>query len=330
MTRTIDPGRFTRRGMLRGSLATALLFAHGQRVHATPVAGTPVGDAFPVTLAHAAGEATIPARPQRVVAASDFIDLDYLLSLHVQPVLYGFSNAWESGVMPWQSAAEGVPTFDASGDPDFEAIAAAQPDLIVTMPLYVENGYDILSEIAPTIVLDWSTLWRDGLRLVARAVGRSPEAEASIRETERLIAAVKQQLEPISNKRLMVGFEYFDSFFIWGTEGGGPQFFRELGLNVLGGPDPILAEISLEQLDLLKPAEILLSVASDPAGIAAQEENPLFRALPAVQEGGYGVLSVIEARAVSDGLSPISIAWGLPTFVKLLETLAAGKGKRLA
>ena len=153
------------------------------------------------------GETTIPARPERIVAGTDFVDLDYLLTLGIDPVLFGFSNAWESGAMPWQSAAADLPTFDASADLDLEAIAAAHPDLILTMPM-------------------------------------------------------------------MVGFQYGDAFYIWGEESGGGAIFQELGLDFIGGADPVLQQTSLEQVSLLAPAEILLSVDSDPAGIALQEASP--------------------------------------------------------
>jgi iron complex transport system substrate-binding protein len=210
----------TRRGLfIHGGVGVALgslLLADRRTVGATPVAGTPRGEAFPVTLTHAMGETTIPARPERVVSASDFIDLDLLLSLGVEPVLYGFSNAWDSGEMPWQSAALGLPTFDAAGDLDLEAIVAARPDLIVTIPVYRTNGYELLSEMAPKIVLDWSTEWREGTRLVGRAVGLEERAEERIAETETLIAAASETLAPIAGKPVMVGFQYQDAFLYLG------------------------------------------------------------------------------------------------------------------
>ena len=61
------------------------------------------------------------------------------------------------------------------------------------------------------------------------------------------------------------------------------------------------------------PREILLSVDSDPAGIALQEASPLFQTLPAVKRGGYGAAHrraderawpTVSARSAWNGLYP--------------------------
>ncbi|HWK80221.1 MAG TPA: hypothetical protein VNP95_05620, partial [Thermomicrobiales bacterium] len=124
----------TRRKAISYGAAAALLATvpgGARAADATPSA-SPVG-AYPRTIVHEMGETVIPAQPVRIVATSDFMDLDYLLTLGVDPVLYGFTNAWESGSMPWQETA-GLPSFDAATDLDLEAIVAAKPDLIVATP----------------------------------------------------------------------------------------------------------------------------------------------------------------------------------------------------
>lgn len=322
----------SRRRAVHGLVGASLGLIAGPRVtlaQATPPAATAASGAFPVTLTHAQGETTIPARPVRIVTTTDFADLDFLLTLGVAPVLYGFSNSWESGAMPWQPGTEDLPHIDFTGELDFEAIVAAQPDLITTTPQYVENWYERLSEIAPTIALDWDTPWRDGLRLVASAVGEQARAEQEIAATEALMAAAKAELAPAAGLPLMVGFQYDDVAYIWGSESPGGRFFQDLGLNFVGGDEPSVQQISLEQLSLLTPADILLSVASDPPAIASQEANPLFLTLPAVKRRGYGVLSVLQSRAIADEINPLSIAWVLPDLVALVLQLAAGEGPKL-
>ncbi|MFT4038814.1 MAG: ABC transporter substrate-binding protein [Thermomicrobiales bacterium] len=320
-------GRLTRRRAmlsLAGFGAGILTAPRAARAQSTPAAAI-----WPVTITHAMGETTIPERPERIVAAGDFVDLDYLLTLGLEPVLYGFTNAWESGAMPWQGAAADIPTFDATADLDLEAIAAARPDLIVTMPMYVDDWYDTLNAIAPTVVIDWDDPWRDALRMLARVTGENERAEAEIARADELIAHAASQLTDAEGMPLMVGFQYGDSFYIWGAEGSGPKLFQDLGLEFVGGEDPVLTQASPEQVALLNPAELLLSVDSDPAAITLQEASPLFQALPAVKRGGYGVLSVQQSRAMADGASPLSLEWALPGFVELIQHLAAGEGKRL-
>lgn len=319
----------TRRGVLMGAMAAGLLtlLPHAEAgAQATPSASPTTS--FPKTIRHEMGETVIPTKPTRIVAASDFNDLDYLLALGVEPVLFGFTNAWDSGSMPWQTVTADLPSFDATGDLDLEAIAGASPDLIVATPTILD-AYPTLSEIAPTVVLGWNTAWRDGIRLIASALGLESVAETRIAEADAQLAEVKAQLAPIADRTLMVAFTYADTFYIWGDEPSGSKLFKELGLNFIGGEEPSLTSASLEQVNLVAEAEILLSVASDPAGIAEQEASPLFQSLPAVKNGGYGVLTVIQGRAISDSLSPISIPWIMPQFVELMLALAAGEGKRL-
>ncbi|MDZ7727013.1 MAG: ABC transporter substrate-binding protein [Dehalococcoidia bacterium] len=331
-TPTLDPVEdITRRRLLTALPALGLIaggISCGDDDESTPTSAPAEASLFPRTIAHSAGETTVPARPERVVALKDFNDLDYLLTLGVEPVAYGFTNAWESGSMPWQSAASEIQTFDASGEVDLEAVAATNPDLIVTMPVG-EDVYAQLGEIAPTIVLDWGTPWREGLRWVAAGLGEERAEEAIDGVASRLDAMREALDETTREKKLMVGFMYGDTLYVWGTKVQAMVVFSEMGLNAVSGPEPELASLSLEQANVLEQAEILLSVASDPEAIATQEASPLFRQLPAVQSGGYDVLPVAESRALGDGFSPLSIEWVQGRIVERLNRLAAGRGKQL-
>src|SRR5690606_10375397 len=141
----------------------------------------------------------IPAHPQRVVVASDYIDLDYLLSLGVEPVAYGFTNAWGSGAMPWQEAAADLPSFDASdNEADLESIVGAAPDLILAMPAE-QDAYDQLSAIAPTVILPWDAEWRTALTMAATALGLEDVAAEQIAATDALIAEAKETLAPVAD-----------------------------------------------------------------------------------------------------------------------------------
>jgi iron complex transport system substrate-binding protein len=292
------------------------------QVSASPVAG------FPRTLTHLLGETTIPSQPVRVVSVTDFVDLDYPLTLGMKPVLYGFTNAWNGGTMPWQTDATDLPSFDKTGEPDLEAIAAAKPDLIFGMET-IEATYDQLSAIAPTIAFRRGTPWRDGLRLAASALGLESVAEDRIAETDALMAATKETLAPIAGKQLMVGVTNLGIFYVWGEQTSAAGVFKDLGLNFVGGTEPSLTPLSLEQVNVLEGADIILSVNADPVGIETQEASPLFQSLPAVQNGGYDVLSVIQGRALGDGPSPLSLPWILPQFAEVMQRLARGEGKQL-
>lgn len=319
-----------RREFIAGVFGSALLIACGDDDNEDDAQPTPDANAgYPREVSHFLGSSTIPARPERIVAVSDFSDLDYLTDLGLEPVLYGFSNAYDTGARPWQTTTANLKSMPASAEPDLEAIAGAQPDLIIAMQS-VEKFYDQLSQIAPTIVLGWDTSWRDGIQIVASAFALEEKARERIREADVVIAEAKKQLEPIAGKKMMVGFQYRSSFVIWGTTTAGAVFFSELGMNFVGGPDPRLTSTSLEQAQILNEAEILLSVATDPAGIEAQEQSPLFRSIPAVQNGNYGVLEAPQSLAFGSAKSTIAIKWIVPQVTELLLQLSRGEGKKLS
>ncbi|QIP42766.1 hypothetical protein G9444_5523 [Rhodococcus erythropolis] len=63
---------------------------------------------------NALGTTTISGKPERIVVASDFTDLEFLLSLGVHPVAYGNTGAWDRGALPWQSTA-GIADLESFG-----------------------------------------------------------------------------------------------------------------------------------------------------------------------------------------------------------------------
>jgi iron complex transport system substrate-binding protein len=74
-----------RRGALLTALGLALAACAGEvpsPVASAPTAGaSPAASAFPVTLTHARGQVTIPAKPQRVVALG-YADIAVARALH--------------------------------------------------------------------------------------------------------------------------------------------------------------------------------------------------------------------------------------------------------
>lgn len=140
---------------------------------------------FPRTVTHFGGSTTIPAPPVRTVVISTG-QLDATLTLGVVPV--GSTRG---------AGAELVPPYlnetfaDRAGDlaamqdlglrlePNVEAIAAAQPDLILVNAAGAEGIYDKLSQIAPTVQSEGTGVnWKQDFLLVADALGRTEQAQA--------------------------------------------------------------------------------------------------------------------------------------------------------
>ena len=208
----------TRRRLMAAAAAALALVGAPRPAGAqeTPVA-TPSADAsrFPVTISHDFGETTIPALPQRIVVTNQAEGLDSLLAIGVLPVGMVKGRAYIEGLAPWVIAAGGkaIPEIPgtAEGELDFEAIAAARPDLILTS-WPNDTSYQTLSSISPTLVFKNSdaTTWQDVQRLIGEATGRGVQAEQVVAETEALVASQEARLQPYPDQQVAVAYFWFD------------------------------------------------------------------------------------------------------------------------
>jgi len=94
---------------------------------------------FPVTVEHAFGTTTLPARPERVATVA-WANHEVPLALGIVPVGFARANFGDDdgdGVLPGVAArledlgAEVPPLFDEGDGIDFEAVAASRPDVIL-------------------------------------------------------------------------------------------------------------------------------------------------------------------------------------------------------
>lgn len=124
----------------------------------------------------AMGEIEVPASPQRVVVLDGPV-LDACFALGITPVgaTTGVAGApWPEYLGP---GTEGIVNVGDIAEPDLEAIAALQPDLIVSLQFRHEAIYDQLSGIAPTVLSPHdSEGWREGFLVFADALNRNAEA----------------------------------------------------------------------------------------------------------------------------------------------------------
>jgi iron complex transport system substrate-binding protein len=142
------------------------------------------------TVSHDAGETEVPAAVDRVVVL-DSPHLDAALSLDVTPVGAVAVFAGEGLPTYLGDRADGIEVVGTIEEPDLEAIAALEPDLILSASVRHEGIYDLLSAIAPTVFTESSgTDWEDGLRLVAEALGAEDAAQEVLAEHRDRVAQV--------------------------------------------------------------------------------------------------------------------------------------------
>ncbi|MGY1814546.1 ABC transporter substrate-binding protein [Blastococcus sp. SYSU D00820] len=145
------------------------------------------------SVAHAMGTAEIEGTPERVVVL-DTGELDAVLALGVTPV--GAVRTDVSDELPGFVEAAGVDPADIENvgtiaEPDLEAIAGLEPDLILSNTVRHEAIYEQLAAIAPTVMAEnIAVTWKENLLLAGEALGRSDEAEQLLAEHEERAAEV--------------------------------------------------------------------------------------------------------------------------------------------
>lgn len=111
-----------------------------------PVTATDNGDGT-ITVQHSQGTTEVPANPEKVFVF-DLGVMDTMNAIGVKPAGVPEAQYPES----LQGIAEGAEKIGAMKEPDFETIATAGPDLIITSGRTAE-AYGELSKIAPTVNL---------------------------------------------------------------------------------------------------------------------------------------------------------------------------------
>ncbi|MEE1613500.1 siderophore ABC transporter substrate-binding protein [Microvirga sp. CF3016] len=142
---------------------------------------------------HSKGETTIPAKPKKVLAL-DMASLDTLNTLGVE--VAGVPTAR----FPDYLAKYGSDKYQKVGtlfEPDYEAVNATEPDLIIVGGRSSAK-YDDIAKIAPTIDLtvdpkDFMGSVKRNVRLLGKIFDKQAEADAQLAKLETSMAALRQE-----------------------------------------------------------------------------------------------------------------------------------------
>jgi iron complex transport system substrate-binding protein len=157
-----------------------------------------------VAIDHAQGTTEVPVNPETVFTF-DLGALDTLDALGVDV------DGVPQGTLPAQlSAYEGgdITNIGSMKEPDFEAIAAADPDLII-ISSRVADSYDELSEIAPTIDLtvdaaDPIASFTEHTESLGRIFGAEDEVAERLAALDTEIAATKEAAASAGNGLILM------------------------------------------------------------------------------------------------------------------------------
>jgi iron complex transport system substrate-binding protein len=275
------------------ALATALTLTAcgGTDETASEAAATTTEDAaFPRTVTHAMGTTEIAERPERVVVL-DTGELDTALSLGVTPVGAVTTAVSEDFLSYLADDAADVEVVGTIAEPNLEAIAALEPDLILSNKTRHEDIYEELSQIAPTVFADRvGAVWKENFRLDAEALGLEEEAEELLEAYEADAATLGEDIgDPagttVSTMRFVEG-----AIRVYTAESFIGTVMTDIGLDHLQLPTgevATFAELSAEEVTSADAEIVLYSSygAADDSGEAAVVAGPLWPRLTAVTEG---------------------------------------------
>ncbi len=309
----------------------------GSSSSATSTTVASADDGFPVTIEHWLGEATVTARPERVVALGP-ADEDIALALGVTPVAMTENAGIDGGISPWLVDAfdlDGVEILpaDLTGAP-VEQLLDLDPDLVLatTATADPDDAETVARFDVPVIAPlrgPVQDTWDELTLAIGRALGETDQAEDLVEEVQAEIDDVAASLPELEGKTVVVGAANAPGIVrvVNRPTDTAARLLAELGLRLppaleaIENPTPVGAtDLSWEQVDLLDADVVLLA----DTGALHDELTSLdaFGQLPAVQRGSY----VAYEPAVAAGLrvpTPLSIPYVLDAIAPALEAAAA-------
>lgn len=280
-----------------------------------------------VTITHTQGETVVALNPE-VVVTYDLASMDTLLALGVHvagvPELAG-------GTGPYDLA--GMETVGTLFEPDFEAVAALEPDLII-----VANRssavFPELSEIGPTIDLSFAGVnfieeLRQNTLVLGTLFGKEAEAEAAMASIDARVAALQAATAEAGTGMIVVTSGGALTALAPGAVGGrGSLIYETLGietpvedLEAATHGEPIAFEFLLEHNpDWLFVLDRDVATGEE-GGVAAEQmlDNDIVHETTAYQQGHIVYLNPFDWYIIVGGgvdstgrmLSELEIAFGV-------------------
>lgn len=297
---------------------------------------------FPVTIAHAYGETTIDAAPERIVTWG-WSSQEAAIALGTVPVGMptARSDGFDGDIPPWTVeaiAALGAQTpaiLDASVSPPVEQIASLRPDLILaTYSGITEAEYAQLSRIAPTIAFPegpWQASWQQVIEITGEALGKPEAAQTMVAELESFIAEEGAKRPELAGTSFVTLLDYNDALAIHSADDARVKMLIGAGMTTPPKPDSagesaaFWYPMSYELFDQI-PADVIIAFFSTRAASAEFLEKPFVSLGPWKDEGA---LLVMDDRLLNMAIIPgnaLSLRWGLPRYLdRIAEAARAAK-----
>lgn len=143
---------------------------------------------------HAMGETEIEGTPERIVTLYQGAN-DAAVALDIEPV--GIVESWvEKPVYKYlRDDLSDVQQVGLETQPNLEEISKLNPDLIIASKMRHEDIYNLLSQIAPTVMEETVFRYRETVKLLGDAAGKEEKAEAVLNNWDQRIADFREKIE---------------------------------------------------------------------------------------------------------------------------------------
>ena len=242
-------------------------------------------------VSQALGETDIPVQPNRIVVAGYFT-VEAMMALGIQPI--GAPAVIIDNLLHLPPVEGAIADIGNASSPNLEKIATLKPDLILTSKLFTgSDTYPLLSQIAPTVVLDANghTEWQKLTRLCAETLGKETEASQLKADYEAKLQTIRSQLDP-SQIQVSVASFYPTQITTYGKESFIGTVLDAAGLsrppNQREGRNAqisieLLNEIDGDVLFVMKPQSQTELAGDVRAALEKIKTNPIWNRLKAVQ-----------------------------------------------
>ncbi|ACZ30482.1 periplasmic binding protein [Xylanimonas cellulosilytica DSM 15894] len=255
---------------------------------------------WPRTVEHESGTAEIPEQPLRIVSTSLTltgtllaIDAPVIASAATSPSPMtddqGFFSQWAD-----VAAERGVEVLYPNLELDLEAVELAEPDLIIGSTIGADatvEAYDQLSEIAPTIMLDYgSHSWQELAAVLGEATGLEESAAAVVADFDASLAEAATQITLPAQPTSLLVYNGADGVNIFSATSSQAQVLTGLGFEYREGPAELAATTRSDVATFtpensaaaLRDSGTALLVPLGGSSVDAFSADPLLANLPAI------------------------------------------------
>lgn len=269
------------------------------------------------------GDITIPAEPKRVIGLS-VVYPEFLYALGVTPI--AVQNYHQEFPSYLKEPFKNTQKLGIGETPNFEAILAAEPDLIIAPVWWSEKDYDRLAKIAPTVLLPQRDNWHDELRDISEVLGKKDQVETIIQNLKTKESEAKEKLRTlVGDETVMYMMIMAKELVIYGENiDRGSFIHKQLGLKpVKNFPQSELSlSISLEKIPEYNPDHIILQL-DDESSEEIQKRykellnSTLWKNMTAVKKNQVYIMGGKEWFSL--GMSPLADSNAIDEVVQAFE-----------